>query len=149
MRKHDTRAQAAMEFLMTYGWAVLVVMAAIAALAYFGVLSPDRFLPEKCTLPAGVTCTNFIQNNDTAFILSIQNSKGYNVNNARMVVYNDDVSCSSIMYTLQDGKTYNYDVVCDNIIPKGKFKGIMYMNYTNPMSSLNHSLVGEIIMGIQ
>ena len=43
-----------MEFLMTYGWAILVVLAAIGALAYFGVLSPDRFLPEKCTLPSGV-----------------------------------------------------------------------------------------------
>ncbi len=29
------------EFLMTYGWAILVVVAAIAALAYFGVLNPN------------------------------------------------------------------------------------------------------------
>jgi len=28
----------AMEFLMTYGWAILVVLAAIGALAYFGIL---------------------------------------------------------------------------------------------------------------
>ena len=41
------KGQAALEFLMTYGWAILVVLAAIAALAYFGVLSPDRFLPEN------------------------------------------------------------------------------------------------------
>jgi len=53
------KAQAAMEFLMTYGWAILVVLAAIGALAYFGVLSPDRFLPEKCTLPSGIACLDF------------------------------------------------------------------------------------------
>jgi len=35
------KGQAAMEFLMTYGWTVLVVLAAIGVLAYFGVLSPD------------------------------------------------------------------------------------------------------------
>jgi uncharacterized protein (UPF0333 family) len=29
------RGQAAMEFLMTYGWAILVVLIAIGALAYF------------------------------------------------------------------------------------------------------------------
>ena len=34
------KSQAAMEFLMTYGWAILVVLVAIGALAYFGVLSP-------------------------------------------------------------------------------------------------------------
>ena len=43
------KAQAAMEFLMTYGWAILVVLAAIAALAYFGVLSPSKMLPETAT----------------------------------------------------------------------------------------------------
>lgn len=50
------KAQAAMEFLMTYGWAILVVLAAIGALAYFGVLSPDKILPERCTGPAGLDC---------------------------------------------------------------------------------------------
>ncbi len=47
------KAQAAMEFLMTYGWAILVVLIAIGALAYFGVLSPDKFLPDKCTIGTG------------------------------------------------------------------------------------------------
>ncbi|MFC1768672.1 hypothetical protein ACFLZX_02815 [Nanoarchaeota archaeon] len=47
------KGQAAMEFLMTYGWAILVVLIAIGALAYFGVLSPDKFLPEKCVIATG------------------------------------------------------------------------------------------------
>ncbi|MBI2133713.1 hypothetical protein HYU11_03460 [Candidatus Woesearchaeota archaeon] len=53
------RSQAAMEFLMTYGWAILVVLVVIGALAYFGVLSPDNFLPEKCTISAGLKCKDF------------------------------------------------------------------------------------------
>jgi len=47
------KAQAAMEFLMTYGWAILVVLVAIGALAYFGVLSPEKLLPEKCIVATG------------------------------------------------------------------------------------------------
>jgi len=50
------KSQAALEFIMTYGWAILVVLVAIGALAYFGVLSPDRFLPSKCTLQSGIAC---------------------------------------------------------------------------------------------
>lgn len=46
------KGQAAMEFLMTYGWAILVVLAAIGALAYFGVLSPNKLLPERTTFQA-------------------------------------------------------------------------------------------------
>ncbi len=45
------KAQAAMEFLMTYGWAILVVLIAIGALMYF--IKPTEMIPEKCTLPTG------------------------------------------------------------------------------------------------
>ena len=31
------------DFLMTYGWAVLVILAAIGALWFFGILSADMF----------------------------------------------------------------------------------------------------------
>jgi hypothetical protein len=50
------KGQAAMEFLMTYGWAILVVLAAIGALAYFGVLNVKSYLPEQCFGPAGLDC---------------------------------------------------------------------------------------------
>ncbi|MCM2325666.1 MAG: hypothetical protein NDI94_04330 [Candidatus Woesearchaeota archaeon] len=50
------KGQAAMEFLMTYGWAILVVIAAIAALAYFGVLDPGKLLPERCQSSPGMDC---------------------------------------------------------------------------------------------
>jgi len=48
----NKRGQAAMEFLMTYGWAIVVVLAAIGALAYFGVLSPSKLLPDRTTFTA-------------------------------------------------------------------------------------------------
>ncbi len=54
----NVKAQAAMEFLMTYGWAILVVLVVIGALAYFGVLSPSTLLPEKCTFPVSLSCTD-------------------------------------------------------------------------------------------
>ncbi|HHI04254.1 MAG TPA: hypothetical protein ENL45_01785, partial [Candidatus Woesearchaeota archaeon] len=54
------KAQAAMEFLMTYGWAILVVLIVIGALAYFGVLNPQNLLPEKCTLPVGLSCDEHV-----------------------------------------------------------------------------------------
>lgn len=38
----NRKEQAGLEFLMTYGWAILVVLVTIAVLAYFGVLSPTK-----------------------------------------------------------------------------------------------------------
>lgn len=37
--KKPSKTEAFLEFIMTYGWAILVVLAAIGALAYFGVFS--------------------------------------------------------------------------------------------------------------
>ena len=37
------KGQAAMEFLMTYGWAILAAIIAIGVLAYFGVFSPGKY----------------------------------------------------------------------------------------------------------
>jgi len=52
----NKKGQSALEFLMTYGWAILVVLAAIGALAYFGVLSPTNFLPDQCLGAVGIGC---------------------------------------------------------------------------------------------
>jgi hypothetical protein len=40
----ERKGQAAMEFLMTYGWAILAAIIAIGVLAYFGVFSPGKYV---------------------------------------------------------------------------------------------------------
>ena len=73
------RAQAAMEFLMTYGWAILVVLIVIGALAYFGVLSPSTLLPEKCTFPVSLTCTDHQVSSGTITLILL-NGAGRDMN---------------------------------------------------------------------
>jgi len=41
---NSKRSQAAMEFLMTYGWAIMAAVIAIGVLAYFGVFSPGKYV---------------------------------------------------------------------------------------------------------
>src|SRR3990167_6942831 len=56
-----SKGQAAMESLMTYGWAILVVLIAVGALAYFGLLSPDKFLSDRCVITpgSGIVCDDY------------------------------------------------------------------------------------------
>lgn len=49
-----------MEFLLTYGWAILVVLVVIGALSYFGVLNPSRLLPSKCYFGTFGKCEDFV-----------------------------------------------------------------------------------------
>ncbi len=52
------KAQAAMEFLINYGWSILVVLVVFGAMTYFGVLNPSKMLPDTCTMPAGFSCSD-------------------------------------------------------------------------------------------
>ena len=69
------KGQAALEFLMTYGWATLVVLVVIGALAYFGVLNPNILVPEKCTLQTGLACKDYKMTPD-GLLLELENGMG-------------------------------------------------------------------------
>jgi len=49
---YNKRGQAAMEFLMTYGWAILAAIIAIGVLAYFGVFSPGQYIGSSTIVTA-------------------------------------------------------------------------------------------------
>ncbi len=141
------KGQAAMEFLMSYGWAILVVIAAIAALAYFGVLSPDRFLPEKCDLPPGVACLDH-RYSGTAIEMAIQNAMGFDMIDVSVSVNGTGCNAAdnSTQTTLTNGQKATYSVTCSPT--SGKFKGDIIFSYTNQETSMDHTKVGEVIVKI-
>jgi len=55
-RLFGRKGQAALEFLTTYGWAFMVILVMIGALAYFGVLNPGGFVRDQCLSTTGVDC---------------------------------------------------------------------------------------------
>src|SRR3989344_511373 len=57
------RGQAAMEFLMTYGWAVIAVLVVIGAMWYFD-LNPYNLVAENCLPVPGFACSDFIVGED-------------------------------------------------------------------------------------
>ncbi len=62
------KAQAALEFLTTYGWAFLVILIMIGALAYFGVLNPKGLLPGRCTFGPEVDCVEYTIDSTTVTV---------------------------------------------------------------------------------
>lgn len=145
----NKRAQAALEFLMTYGWAILVVIIAISSLAYFGVLSPDKFLPEKCVLPPGLACLSYRIGEDTAKLV-IQNSLGQSIAVSRVDV---DAGGSGCVYsssvTLNNGQKYSFNMTgCSNGNYGKKFRSDVYVTYTDE-EGMSQEKVGEIISKVQ
>ena len=52
-------SQAALEFLTTYGWAFLIILIMIGAIAYFGILSPSKVLPNRCNIGPEFSCIDY------------------------------------------------------------------------------------------
>ena len=129
---------------MTYGWAILVVLVAIGALAYFGVLNPDRFLPSKCTLQAGIACLDH-KATATGLTINIQNSLGRDVNV-------DDVKalqCTALgsQGVLSNSGTATYTLTCVN--PGSKYNGQVNLTYTVIGTNIQHTNQGEVTTRIE
>ena len=146
VRKHLERnsAQAALEFLMTYGWAILVALVAIVVLSYFGVLSPSKFLPDKCVLPVGVVCVDF--NVETyRIVLVLQNSIGESITINQVTVSGNNQQCSDneTIVLNNDAKAVKTITQCNNGAEGSKFNGIVSVSYTVE-EKLAHNVVGTL-----
>jgi hypothetical protein len=71
------KAQAAMEYLLTYGLAILAVVLIISALIYFDVLNPKQFLPKRCQLQDPLQCAGAqVKSDGTINIAAINGQSG-------------------------------------------------------------------------
>jgi hypothetical protein len=120
------KSQAAMEFLMTYGWALLVILLVLAALAYFGMLNPDRFLPDKITVSDNRIQLISTQSNG----LIIKNAGSDTLNNLQINMTNHDCKISS-PNTISPGESKRLILICnDPVTPNSRLKGDIKINYS-------------------
>ncbi|MCL6089059.1 MAG: hypothetical protein M1530_02745 [Candidatus Marsarchaeota archaeon] len=71
-----TRGQAAMEYLMTYGWALLVIVVVIAILLVINPLQP----PQGCRFDQiGFTCSDPLVNSTGILFLKVTNGNSNNI----------------------------------------------------------------------
>ena len=145
----DKRAQAAMEFLMTYGWAILVVLVAIGALAYFGVLSPEKFLPSSCTLPSGLACIDH-KATATGVTLVIRNGMGFDLSSVAVLVegigsctQGGEVTVGTLPNSGKDTFT------CAGTVTGTKFTGDIYVSYTTADTGLSHNQTGAVTTKVE
>ena len=153
-----SKGQAAMEFLMTYGWAILVVLIAVGALAYFGLLSPDKLLTERCVITpgSGLFCEDYSAyiSSNNKFKLTLKN------------VHNRDISVTGFEVNYGTNNVTNYcnrwrglppviivsggmqDIYaepCLNMNLGDKVKANFMLTYSFVGSSLNKSVGGELV----
>lgn len=150
------KGQAAMEFLMTYGWAILVVIAAIAALAYFGVLDPARLLPERCQFPAGMDCVDKANILSTTLEMALRNNVGFGIQvtdaNTTLCTGQSQigVGVGTPYFDISNTPVPNNEVFrirlqnCNNGVAGAKFDDTVTVSYTNVETGLDHNVIGDV-----
>jgi len=141
------RGQAALEFLMTYGWAILVVLVAIGALAYFGVLRPEKMLPEKCVIAtgSGLYCDDYSASGTTV-TLRIKNMLSEQVNVTAITLTATGETCtawSGNQAIVADG-TSDFAITCGTLAAGDKIKGDFEVTFAE-VGGLAKSTTGQLV----
>lgn len=108
----SSRGQAAIEFLITYGWAILGVLIVIGALAYFGVFNTTRYVDDVCYYGEQIRCEDYALSTDGLVQIQFRNNFPVAINVSQVIVSSEYgvVTCDA------DGFSPNI-----NIAPSGTF----------------------------
>ena len=82
LRKASAKAQSAMEYLMTYGWAILIVAVVLGVLYNLGVFNGTAFLGTSCIAASGFYCANPTLSTGGVLTVTIGQATGTTLNNA-------------------------------------------------------------------
>ena len=146
------KSQAAMEFLLTYGWAIIIIIVLVSALAYHGVLDMNRFLPRHCILEAGLYCQDFkIYSNGQAgedgITLFIKNSRGKTlvIKSIRIDKYNCLQDMQLEKYgIIGNGESLKFPVYKCNFNGEKAIVSDITFTFLNPDTGLEYTETGSI-----
>ena len=143
------KAQAAMEFLMTYGWAILVVLVVVGALAYFGVLNPSNLVPERCVVPAPLNCKAAMTGSD-GLQVALQNTANKDMTVTSISFTSDALAgtCASTELTAPIPVGQQATIFVNGCLfsKNGKQKYQTTIKYTwNDAASIQNQLTGELV----
>jgi len=155
------RAQSAMEYLITYSWAIIIISVTLAALYALGVFNPNNFVTNQCTFPADFGClSGFIYSsgpNAGNFVFNIQQSTPSAINvtavgcNAAGFVTNMTSIRPQIYLPIGANATLNVPCFSNGTLISTStqsgvlYKGSILVNYTTLNTGFQHILVGKII----
>ena len=152
----NKKAQAAFEYLSTYGWAILAALVVVGALAYFGFLNPSNLLPNKCDFGKQMECVEYRIFSTGKVNLMLRNNFGKAINitdiNWENTVLPPHPFASAI--PIQPGETKEVNVTLDTPyrIPAGEKQDISLIitfQRSGVPSPAKHNLTGTVFVTVQ
>ncbi len=167
-------SQAALEFLTTYAWAFLVIIIMVGALAYFGVLSPSKLLPDRCNFGPEVGCnknTMVVVNivggaavSPDTLTMRLENNAGAPITVTSATVVTDVTTAGTCTAQINDAAISNFAWASDtsitfsaycstgtSLVAKEKIKFNIEINYFPTAAGITYkkTVFGEVFTTIQ
>ncbi len=151
----NKRAQGAVEYLMTYSWALLIIAVVVAIIIYLGILSPSTFVKSECIVPADFNCIQANLYSNGILFINLGQSTPASIQITSIGCNNNRTFANTpslqIPITLQVGQNTTFQVQC--YVGSNKFNGsignvyngYVLMNYTDLSSGFPKTLVATLI----
>lgn len=146
------KGQAALEYLLTYGWAILIVIIVGASLYSLGIFTPGQWTGRRQTGFANFRIEDFKLDRDGNLTIVYRNQIGkpLQVNEIR-AEFKNEVCSFTTTHNVELNKMYTRVLDCSDWKPlslRSSFTIILDFHYTDPDSGLTHvdsgTLFGQV-----
>lgn len=169
------KAQAAMEYLITYGWAVLIMLVVVGAMFYLGIFSSPNITTCSFQTPGFACFTNKLSSNSSGrsgLILDLSQTTGHDI---RIIGFNcttsqtwtvtdfDGITAGSVTIpsgshasvfngtvTLMPLPCYKNDGSKLGPVDAGSYyRGKIYIHYWDLETNIDHKVTGDIAGSVE
>ncbi|MEM3482827.1 MAG: hypothetical protein QW091_01300, partial [Candidatus Micrarchaeaceae archaeon] len=151
----SVKAQSAMEYLMTYGWAILIIAVVLGALFSLGLFSASSFIGSSCIAQSGFYCAGVTLSTSGGLQLTIGQATGTTFTNTKVLFVpfgaNLSQGASAVIGTLTSGEEYTVTLQLPTIAPFPSsyalgtpITGYIYLTYTNVYGTQSTTEVATI-----
>ena len=148
------KLQSALEYLMTYSWAILIIAIALVALYALNVFSPQTYFTNLCTMPAGFNCISDYLYGNGLVLLNVEYTNTNPISVKQVGCNSNETLANAHTYAnaivMNTGTNYTFIVQCysGNTMFTGSlgdiFTGSAAINYTDAYTGFQNLIYGKL-----
>ncbi len=153
------KMQSAIEYLITYGWVLLIIVIALLILEVAGVFNTDSYIHTDCILPASFQCIHPTFTTNGILTAGIRQITGYPINiTAAYCNTLQEIPANAPPFqanNIATGGNTTISIPCyvnSTSQFSGKigriYRGYLIVNYTNLATSLQTSISGSVVLKV-
>ncbi|MEA3429911.1 MAG: DUF4190 domain-containing protein [Nanoarchaeota archaeon] len=126
---------------------VFQTLIVVGALAMFGVLEPNSFMPGRCIMPAGMDCLDNYYDNGNIY-LEFQNNKGVTVEISRVELVNSDTDeiCKVDSNVVVGNMAVERFIIPCTLTSEDLNRFDVVVSYRNQGSDLEKTVAGDLVI---